>query len=199
VTIGLRFPEKVIEKEYQDYFKDRTFVIAQFAMALGTVAYLVYGVADMAMASGGVISTRFRFMVAVPLMAAFFAVSFNSSVKRHSQRFIFAFGIIATICTYINVMLIAAESPFRVETGNATMNCMLLLGFLGLVPLSVGYTIGLGSFIAVLHAAIIMQTALPLSATWLYYLHVSSMLTVACCIAYWREHFYRRSFAAELS
>src|SRR6478735_12482620 len=29
---GLRFPERVVEKEFQDYFCEKTFIIAQFAM-----------------------------------------------------------------------------------------------------------------------------------------------------------------------
>jgi hypothetical protein len=36
-------------------------------------------------------------------------------------------------------------------------------------------------------------------SSWLNYLHVSSMWTVACFIAFWREYQMRRSFAAELS
>jgi hypothetical protein len=36
-------------------------------------------------------------------------------------------------CTYINVYLIAADSPFRIDNGNATMNAMLMLGFLALL------------------------------------------------------------------
>ena len=63
---GLRFPETVVEKEYQDYFCGKTFIIAQFAMLLAAATYVVYGAADMAMESGGVLSTRFRFMIAVP-------------------------------------------------------------------------------------------------------------------------------------
>jgi hypothetical protein len=31
---GLRFPETVVEKEYQDYFCEKTFIVAQFAMLL---------------------------------------------------------------------------------------------------------------------------------------------------------------------
>jgi hypothetical protein len=38
-----------------------------------------------------------------------------------------------------------------------------------------------------------------LVTSWLFYLHVSSMFTVACCIAHWRERFYRTAFAAEFS
>jgi hypothetical protein len=194
---GLRFPETVVEKEYQDYFCEKTFIIAQFAMLLATVTYLVYGAADMAMESGGVLSTRFRFMIALPLMATFFALSFRPFARRHSQAFIIAFGVVGMACTYINVYLIAADSPFRIDNGNATMNAMLLLGFLALLPLSVGSTIVLGSIVVAVHAGVVMQAGMSLWTSWLFYLHVSSMFTVACCIAYWRERFYRTAFAAE--
>jgi hypothetical protein len=196
---GLRFPETVVEKEYQDYFCEKTFIIAQFAMLLATVTYLVYGAADMAMESGGVLSTRFRFMIALPLMATFFALSFRPFARRHSQTFIIAFGVVAMACTYINVYLIAADSSFRIDNGNGTMNAMLMLGFLALLPLSVGSTIVLGSIVVAVHAIVVMQAGMSLSTSWLFYLHVSSMFMVACCIAYWRERFYRTAFAAEFS
>jgi hypothetical protein len=198
-AIGLHFPEKVIEKEFHDYFRERTYSIAQFCMALGIATYLTYGLADMAMESGGVYSTRFRFMVAAPLMVAFFALSFRPFARRHSQLFICTFVFSGVVCTYISVLLIGMESPFRIETGNATMNAMLMLGFVALIPFNLAYTFVIGLFISVLHAAVTIYMAVPLSTSWLFYLHVTSMLTVACCIAYWRERFYRLAFAAELA
>jgi hypothetical protein len=45
-------------------------------------------------------------------MATFFALSFRPFARRHSQAFIIAFGVVAMACTYINVYLIAADSPF---------------------------------------------------------------------------------------
>ncbi len=196
---GLRFPETVVEKEYQDYFCEKTFIIAQFAMLLAAATYVVYGAADMAMESGGVLSTRFRFMIALPLMATFFALSFRPFARRHSQAFIMAFGVVGMACTYINVYLIAADSPFRIDNGNGTMNAMLMLGFLALLPLSVSSTIVLGSIVVAVHAGVVMQAGMLLWTSWLFYLHVGSMFTVACCIAYWRERFYRTAFAAEFS
>jgi lysylphosphatidylglycerol synthetase-like protein (DUF2156 family) len=95
--------------------------------------------------------------------------------------------------------LIAADSPFRIDNGNGTMNAMLMLGFLALLPLSVGSTIVLGSIIIAVHAVVVMQAGMSLPSCWLFYLHVSSMFMVACCIAYWRERFYRTTFAAEFS
>lgn len=196
---GLRFPERVVEKEFQDYFCEKTFIIAQFAMLLATVTYLVYGAADIAIESGGVLSTRFRFMIALPLMATFFALSFRPFARRYSQAFIIAFGVVAMTCTYMSVYLIAADSPFRIDNGNGTMNAMLMLGFLPLLPLSVLSTIVLGSIIVAAHAVVVMQAGISLPGCWLFYLHVGSMFMVACCGAYWREGFYRTAFAAEFS
>ena len=122
-----------------------------------------YGAADMAMESGGVLSTRFRFMIALPLMATFFALSFRPFARRHSQAFIIAFGVVAMACTYMNVYLIAVDSPFRIDNGNATMNAMLMLGFLALLPLSVSSTIVLGSFVVAVHAGV-EAGARPLAA-----------------------------------
>jgi hypothetical protein len=194
---GLRFSEAVVEKEYQAYFCENTFRIAQFAMALAAATYVVYGAADIAMQSGGVVSTRFRFMVVLPLITTFFALSFRPFARQHSQAFIIAFGVVGVVCTYINFYLIAAETPFRIENGNATMNAMLLLGFLALLPVSVGSAIVLGSIGVAGHAVLVMQAGMSLATSWLFYLHVSSMLTVACCIVYWREHIYRTAYAVE--
>jgi hypothetical protein len=74
-----------------------------------------------AIESGGVLSTRFRFMIALPLMATFFALSFRPFARRYSQAFIIAFGVVAMTCTYMSVYLIAADSPFRIDNGNGTM------------------------------------------------------------------------------
>jgi len=38
----------------------------------------------------------------------------------------------------------------------------------------------------------------PIATSWLNYLHISSMWTVAAYVAFWREYQMRHSFAAEL-
>jgi hypothetical protein len=59
-------------------------------------------------------------------------------------------------------------------------------------------TIVLGSIIVAAHAVVVMQAGMSLPSCWLFYLHVGSMFTVACCIAYWRERFHRTAFAASI-
>jgi len=198
VAAGLRFPEDIIEREFREYFRDRMFAIAQFGILMTFIAYIVYGVSDLA-SDAAIYSTRFRYMVACPLLLLFYFMSFKTFAKNHSQLFIAAFAITLSICVYISVVLLGIETPFRIQTGNGTMNFMLILGLLALLPLSVVSTVWIGAVMAALHALIMMETHVPLATSWLNYLHVSSMWTVACCIAYWRERQQRLSFAAEMS
>src|SRR5262245_31534617 len=58
VAAGLRFPEKVIEREFRDYFRDRTYVIAQIAFLLVFITYIIYGVSDLG-GEAAINSTRF--------------------------------------------------------------------------------------------------------------------------------------------
>jgi TIR domain len=198
VAVGLRFPEKIIENEFQEYFCNRMYAIAQFGMLLGFIAYVVYGVSDLA-SNAAIFSTRFRYMVASPALLLFYFLSFKEFAKRHSQLYISAFAVTLGVCLYVTVRLLGIETPFRIETGNATMNFILVLGLLALLPLSVVSTALIGAVIAGLHALIMIETQIPLATSWLNYLHVISMWTIACCIAYWREYQQRRSFAAELT
>jgi hypothetical protein len=143
-----------------------TYVIAQLAFLLVFVTYIIYGVSDLA-SEAALNSTRFRYMVACPLLLAFYLLSYKEFAKQHSQLF------------------------------NGTMNFMLTLGALGAMPLGFVLTVLIGAAISALHALIMIHE--PMATSWLNYLHVSSMWTVACFIAFWREYQMRRSFAAELS
>jgi hypothetical protein len=123
---GLRFPEKVIEREFHDYFRDRTFMIAQIGFLLVLITYIIYGVSDLA--SEALNSTRFRYMVACPLLLAFYLLSYKNFAKQHSQLFITAFVVTLSICVYISVLLLSIETPFSIENGNGTINFHARIG-----------------------------------------------------------------------
>jgi hypothetical protein len=198
VAVGLRFPERVIERSFQEYFRERTYGIAQFAILLGFIAYVVYGVSDMA-SDATIASTRFRFMVACPLLLLFYWLSFKEFAKRHAPLFLSAYAVVLSVCVFITVLLLSLETPFQIRTGNATMNFLLTLGLLAMLPLSLVATALIGAIMMALHAMIMMGTHVPLATSWLNYLHLNSMWTIACCIAYWREHQQRQAFAAEFT
>jgi len=87
----------------------------------------------------------------------------------------------------------------EIRTGNGTMNFLLTLGLLAMLPLSLVATALIGAVMMALHAMVMMGTHVPLATSWLNYLHINSMWTIACCIAYWREHQQRAAFAAEFT
>jgi hypothetical protein len=174
VAAGLRFPEKVIEREFRDYFRDRTYVIAQIGFLLVLVTYLIYGVSDLA-SETAINSTRFRYMVACPLLVAFYLLSYKEFAKHHSQLLIAAFAVTLSICVYINVVLLSIATPFSIENGNGTMNFMLTLAALGAMPLSFVLTVVIGAAISAVHGLIVLP--IPITTSWLNYLHISSMWT----------------------
>ena len=198
VAAGLRFPERIIEKEFQEYFRERTYGIAQFAIVLALLAYVVYGVSDLA-TDATIASTRFRFMVACPLLLVFYWLSYKEFAKRNAPVFLAAFAVTLSICVFVTVALLSIETPFQIRTGNGTMNFLLTLGLLAMLPLSLVATASIGAVMMALHALVMMGTHVPLATSWLNYLHVNSMWTIACCIAYWREHQQREAFAAEFT
>ena len=139
------------------------------------------------------------FMIALPLMATFFALSFRPFARRHSQAFIIAFGLVGMACTYINVYLFAVDSPFRIDNGNATMNAMLMLGFLALLPLSVSSTIVLGSIVVAGHAGVVMEAGMLLWTSGCFIFMSALCSRSPAALPYWRERFYRTAFTAEFS
>ena len=125
-------------------------------------------------------------MVASPLLLAFYLLSYKEFARQHSQLFIAAFAVTLSICVYISVMLLNIETQFSIENGNGTMNFMLTLGALGAMPLGFVLTVLIGAAISVLHGLIMIH--IPMATSWPNYLHISSMWTVACFIAFWREY-----------
>jgi hypothetical protein len=61
------------------------------------------------------------------------------------------------------------------------------------MPLGFVLTVVIGAAISALHGLIILP--IPIATSWLNYLHISSMWTVAAYVAFWREYQMRRSFA----
>ena len=201
VAGGLRFPEKVIEREFQQLIQgsnvyDRANRI--FAASLSPTSFTAFQ--DLA-SEAAINSTRFRYMVACPLLLAFYFLSYKKFARQHSQLFFIA-AFAVTLChfrLYISVVLLGVETPFSIASGNGTMNFMLTLGTIGAMP-GFGFvlTVLIGVAISALHCA--HHDARPEfgDRLALHCLHVSSMWTVAAFVAFWREYQMRRSFAAEL-
>jgi len=192
---GLLFPEPSQERAFLDFYCENFYAIGQTSMMFGIVGWIVFGATDLLSGVAGLASIQFRFMLATPLMVAFFGLSFTTFARRHWQKFFAAFAVVGITCMCVALLLVGPQSWFRLE--QATMSFMLFIAFVGLAPFTTIYTIGVGLFIVAAHTFFLTAHGEIDAAHVLFYsLFVGGAYVVACTGAWVRERSLRSSFAA---
>jgi adenylate cyclase len=199
VKAGLRFEDHDLEARFQGHYASRVYVILQASIFLAIITYALFGLADMTSSSGGVQSTRFRYMVAVPLLATMFGLSFLPFMRRYWYVGAVLFAFAGTLCVFVTALLLDAETEFRLGIGTATVNFLLVMAFVALVPLTTIGTLLVGLFVQATHAiSLLGYSELPLNVSLFLIGHVEGTFFVVLCIAYWRERLMRQGFASEV-
>jgi hypothetical protein len=143
-------------------------------------------------------STRFRYMVAVPILICFPALSLAAWARRWYQELLLAFSICSTLCIYQTLVLLDRETVFHVATGTPTMNYSLALAFLALLPLRTAYAVIGAMGVQIAHGLLIwQQPALSTTLALSYCFHDASMSIVVCWIVFYRERALRGEFLRE--
>lgn len=193
---GVAFANREMERTFLDSFRARYYWLGQTAMMFGIVAWVVFGATDLLSGTAGLASIQFRFMFAMPLMIAFFGLSFIPLAWRFWQIFFAIFAVVGITCMYVALILVGPTSWFRVE--QATMSFMLFVAFVGLAPFTTLYTLGVGLFILALHALYLASNPqLDAVHQTFYSLFVAASYAVACTAAWVRERFLRSDFVAQ--
>ena len=194
--LGLRFDDPAVEDQYRALFAEHAIYRTRIAMGLAVVTNAVFGIWDLTSASGGLMSTRFRYMVAFPAFAIFFAGSFHRSMKRWWQEYSVLFCVVVTVCMYHSVVLFDMETEFNIARGNGTLNFQLAAIFGALFPIGFLYMVVGQAIFQLAHALLLYYHPPPnFYLTTYFSFLVSSASTVVCLIAYWRETVSRRQFA----
>jgi hypothetical protein len=189
----LLFGDQDLERAFMDSFRNRFYVIGQTSMLFGITGWIVFGATDLLSGVGGLQSTRFRFMLAMPLMFLFFGLSFTKVARRLWQSFFAAFAVVGIACMYTALILVGREAWFRVEQG--TMSFMFFLALVGLAPFTTVYTIAVGLFITLLHAYYILSYPDLAGVHALFYnLFAVACYLIACTAAWVRESSLRLAF-----
>lgn len=198
--LGLRFEDPALEDKYKASSAQYAVHRTRIAMGLAIVTNAVFGIWDLTSASGGLMSTRFRFMVAFPALGIFFAISFHRSMKRWWQEYSILFCVVVTICMYKSIVLFDMETEFNIARGNGTLNFQLAVIFGALFPVGFLYMVLGQAIFQAAHALLLYNHAPPdfYLTTYLSFL-LSCASTVVCLIAYWRETVSRRQFAQSLA
>ena len=196
VKARLRFEDDKLEELFQRHYAARVYVVVQGSILLAIVTYALFGLADMTSSSGGVQSTRFRFMVATPLLGALFGLSFLRFVRRHWYVWSVIFAASGTLCVFVTALLLDAETEFRLSTGAASLNFLLVMAFVALLPLTTIGTLTVGAFVQAVHALLISKfAAFSLNISLYFAGHLAGTFVVVLCVAYWRERLLRQAFA----
>jgi len=200
VRLGLRFDDPAVEDQYRAYFAEYAIYRTRIAMGLAVVTNAVFGIWDLTSASGGLMSTRFRYMVAFPAFAIFFAGSFHRGMKRWWQEYSVLFCVVVTVCMYESIVLFDMETEFNIARGNGTLNFQLAAIFGALFPIGFLYMVVGQAIFQLAHALLLYQHPPPnFYLTTYFSFLLNSASTVACLIAYWRETVSRRQFAQSLA
>ena len=93
------------------------FRFAQIGKLLGVLTYGFFGLFDLTSAVGGVQSTRFRYMVAVPGLAIFPSLTLTAWAQRWWQELALAFMVCSTLFIYGTWVLLHRETVFHIATG----------------------------------------------------------------------------------
>src|ERR1051326_725575 len=169
----------------------------RFALWLGFGAFAAYGLTDFFEGHGGIEATRFRFIVACPILALFGITERTAWARSQRDAFISAYSLALGCILFGQLYIVDNEELFRIGTGTPTVNffVVLLFGY-GLFPVMVLDGLVFGLCMLVSHTSLIL-TARDLQPPMLPYSYIYNVVigvSAGMFIAYWREWFIRSEF-----
>ena len=185
-----------VRQEFQAYTVE--FTSGQFRMALwlALLTWVVFGIWDGFGETGGVDSTRFRYLVACPIMALFAVGTRFGIARAYRTRYMHAAATCSLVLIFVQLILIDRELPFKIATGNAALNYSLAIFFgCALLPCLLLDAVFFSLVAVALHIALVtfFSTAGLLINTF-YVFHTIVAMTIGTFVGYWREWFLRSGF-----
>ena len=184
VPLGLRFADPALEQRFGEHFRERFFWVARTAMGAAILGWVLFGPVDLWSPSGGVESTRFRFMLAAPLMVIYFGLSFTALAQKLWQQFLTGFVILGVSCMTFALTLVTPESWFHFE--QASMAFMIFFAFVAIAPFTTVYMVGVGVLIVAVYFVFLAMYGGALLPIYTIFcsLMVVSVYIIACIGAY---------------
>jgi adenylate cyclase len=192
--VGLRFASRAEELKFRDYFTERAYPFVRWVLLLALIAYTVNGVFDIASQKGGVEATRFRFMIACPLIGFFFAISFTTWYRSFWRLLTGVGVVICGLLIIVTIILQDQEARFEFEAGTFSINLALATTFLALLPLRFIDTILAGAALQLINWVTLNALHFSSIIVVSYTFTLGSIYIIVCAISYWRERLLRREF-----
>ena len=201
--IDLLFPAALATSgtpAFRDYAIKFTTPQFRISLWLAIITFASFGIWDVFGEDGGVMTTRFRFLVGCPVLVLFAAAAGSQVACRYRELYVIGFSTTAVVIAFITIILIDKELPFKINTGNATINFYLCAFFgFALLPFFVVDGLVFGLVVVAAHSILLyFYSNAGLLVNSFYAFHVMIAVTVGMFVAYWRERFIRSDFKAKM-
>jgi adenylate cyclase len=197
--INLRFEDLSFERAFQaERYKSTTKFIAN-AIGFSALLWGAFGIWDASQTVEGAEQTRFRFMVAIPTLLGFFALTFTRLFRDWQHAFLWAYSATASLLCAKQLLEYKSGHPYFLGTGSAALNYALILVFvIGFFPTSVGWSFVLGVTVILIYGMCTwLLTDLEVTVLISYAFNLACIFGILVFMSYWRERFARHEFARQ--
>ncbi|WOH78467.1 adenylate/guanylate cyclase domain-containing protein [Bradyrhizobium sp. BEA-2-5] len=200
VWLDLRFDDGAFELEYQRDRQARTARFTANAIAFSALLWGAFGVWDSATNTNSVELTRFRFMVAIPILLGFFALTFTPAFRRWPNLCLLFFVAAASLLAIKQLLEYGEGSPYYLSSGSSALNFALILVFcIGLFPISVGWSCAVGAIIILVYGGGVSAfTKIEFAEVSSYIFNLTLIFLILIFTSYGRERFAREEFARHI-
>lgn len=195
----LRFDDLAFEQAFRsERYRSTTRFIAN-AIGFSALLWGAFGIWDASQTIEGAEQTRFRFMVAIPTLLSFFALTFTRIFREWQHAFLWAYTAIVSLLCVKQLLEYKAGHPYFLGTGSAALNYALILVFvIGFFPTSVSWSFVLGLTVIVVYSICTwLFTDLEVAVLISYVFNLSCIFGILVFMSYWRERFARQEFARQ--
>jgi hypothetical protein len=182
--------------EFRDYAIEFKTPQLQIALWLAVATNASFGFWDLFGQDGGVMTTRFRFLVCCPIFVAFATAAGSQFARTFHELYVSAFATTALLMGSVIVVFMDKELPFKINTGNATINFYLFTFFgFALMPFFVLDGLIFGLIGITMHFILLFTYSdAGIIVNSFYAFHMMVAVTLGMVVAYWRERFIRSDF-----
>jgi TIR domain len=186
--------------EFRDYAIEFTTRQFQISLWLAVITNASFGLWDLFGQDGGVMTTRFRFLVSCPIFVTFALAAASQFARAFHELYVLVFATTGLLIGCVTVILIDKELPFKINTGNATINFYLYTFFgFALLPFFVLNGLIFGLIAITMHSILLyIYSDAGLVVNSFYAFHIVVAVMVGMVVAYWRERFIRNDFRAKV-